>query len=66
MRTDTASKARVEAAVLHFFSPSGLITALILILLSLLLFSGIGIEQRMVDRSEIDLTQITSPLLAQR
>ena len=65
MRTDTAPMAGVEATVLHFFSPGGLVTALILILFSVLLFGGSGIERRMHDRSVVEHhSQVVSPLLA--
>ncbi|WP_319406601.1 hypothetical protein [uncultured Desulfosarcina sp.] len=55
---------RLEESVLHFFSPSGLLTILILILLSVLLFSGSSIERRTLDRADADYHQAAvSPIL---
>lgn len=64
MFTDTASMARVEATLLHFFSPSGLLTALAFIVISVMLLGGSGIEQRMHDRAVVEQPQMESPLLA--
>lgn len=55
---------RLEESVLHFFSPSGLLTVVTLILLSVLLFSGSGIERRTLDRPDADYHQVAvSPIL---
>jgi hypothetical protein len=40
---------RLEETVIHFFSPNGLLTAVILIILSVALFSGSSIERRTMD-----------------
>jgi hypothetical protein len=55
---------RLEETVIHFFSPNGLLTAVILILLSAMLFSGSGIERRTMDRPAAEYNQATvSPIL---
>ncbi|MEE4111403.1 MAG: hypothetical protein V2I40_01225 [Desulfobacteraceae bacterium] len=40
---------RIEESVVRFFSPNGLATVVILIVLSVMLFSGSGIENRTTD-----------------
>lgn len=64
MRTDIATMSRVEAAVLQFFSPGGLVAVVIMIMLSVLLLGGSGIEHRMHDQSVVEPQQIVSPLMA--
>jgi len=55
---------RLEESVLHFFSPSGLLTIVTLILLSVMLFSGSSIERRTLDRPDADYHQAAvSPIL---
>lgn len=55
---------RLEEAVIHFFSPNGLLTAVILILLSVILFSGSGIERRVMDNRTAGYHQpAVSPIL---
>ena len=55
---------RLEESVLHFFSPSGLLTVVTLILLGVVLFSGSGIERRTLDRPDAEYHQATiSPIL---
>jgi hypothetical protein len=55
---------RLEETVLHFFSPNGLLTAVILILLSVVLFSGSGIERRVMDNPAAGYHQAAvSPIL---
>lgn len=54
----------LEATVIHFFSPNGLLTVVILILLSVMLFSGNGIDRRTMDRPAAEYHQAAvSPLL---
>lgn len=55
---------RLEESVLHFFSPSGLLTAITLILLSVVLFSGSSIERRTMERPDAEFQQAAvSPIL---
>lgn len=55
---------RLEETVLHFFSPNGVFTAVILIVLSVLLFSGSGIERRTMERPHAEYHQgAVSPIL---
>ncbi|MCB2147568.1 MAG: hypothetical protein KQI81_13920 [Deltaproteobacteria bacterium] len=55
---------RLEESVLHFFSPSGLLTVVTLILLSVVLFSGSSIERRTLDRPDAEYHQAAvSPIL---
>ena len=54
---------RIEASVLQFFSPYGLLSAVALIILSVMLFSTSAIEMRTHDRPTIETQQSTSPLL---
>ena len=55
---------RLEASVIHLFSPSGLLTVVTLILLSVLLFSGSSIERRTMDEPEAGYHQAAvSPIL---
>jgi len=55
---------RIEESVIHFFSPSGLLTVVSLILLSVVLFSGSGIERRTMDRPDADYHRaVVSPIL---
>jgi hypothetical protein len=55
---------RLEETVLHFFSPNGLLTAVVLILLSVVLFSGSGIERRVMDNQPAGYQQTAvSPIL---
>jgi hypothetical protein len=54
----------VEKKMVRLFTPSGLITAVALILLSAFLLGGSGIEHRFTDGSEAKLAQASvSPLL---
>ena len=55
---------RLEETVLHFFSPTGLLTAVGLIILSVALFSGSSIERRTIDGPAAGYQQATvSPIL---
>jgi hypothetical protein len=55
---------RLEETVIHFFSPNGLLTVVVLIVLSVALFSGSGIERRTMDRSAAGYQQASmSPIL---
>jgi len=54
----------VEEKMVRLFTPSGLMTAVVLILLSVFVFSSGGIEHRFTDGSEAAATQASaSPLL---
>jgi hypothetical protein len=56
---------RLEAYILHFFSPNGLLTVVSVIILMALLLGGMGIEHRTMDKAAADHQQITeSPLLS--
>ncbi|BBO70093.1 hypothetical protein DSCA_40230 [Desulfosarcina alkanivorans] len=56
--------ARLEETVIHFFSPNGLLTAVFLIVLSVILFSGSTVERRMMDNPAAGYRQATgSPIL---
>jgi len=55
---------RLEESVIHFFSPSGLLTVVTLILLSAVLFSGSGIERRTMDKADAEYHRsVVSPIL---
>jgi len=55
----------MEAAVLRFFSPNGLMYAIGLIFFAVFLFNGSGIENRMMDGPAVGEYHATaSPLLA--
>jgi hypothetical protein len=55
---------RLEETVLHFFSPTGLLTAVLLIIFSVALFSGSTIERRTMDGPAAGYQQATvSPIL---
>lgn len=56
---------RIEASVLQFFSPNGLLIVVGMIILGMILFSGSGIERRTFDQSAMGQHQRTdvSPLL---
>ncbi len=55
---------RIELSLLQFFSPNGLLAVVIMIVLSVLLFNGSGIERRTLDRPMVDQEQpFISPIL---
>jgi hypothetical protein len=55
----------LEKAVLRFLSPNGLMVAVGLIVFTVVLFSGSGIENRMMDGPVVgEFHTTTSPLLA--
>ena len=55
---------RLEETIIHFFTPKGLLTVVILIVLSVMLFSGSGIERRTMDGPSVEYHQATvSPIL---
>ena len=55
---------RLEETVLLFFSPTGLLTAVLLIILSVALFSGSSIERRTMDGPAAGYQQAAfSPIL---
>jgi hypothetical protein len=55
---------RLEESVIHFFSPSGLLTVVTLILLSVVLLSGNSVERRTMDRSDAEYHETAvSPIL---
>ncbi|WP_319523315.1 hypothetical protein [uncultured Desulfosarcina sp.] len=54
----------VEEKMVRLFTPSGIMTAVALILLSVFILGGSGIEHRLTDGSEAKLAQASiSPLL---
>ena len=65
MKTETAADtAWVEQKMGRLLTPSRLMTAVALILLSAFILSGSGIERRTIDVPEVEITRgITSPLL---
>ena len=57
----------IEGRMVRFFSPNGLATAVILIVLSVMLFSGSGIEHRTMDDAGTDhQPAAVSPILSTR
>lgn len=55
---------RLEETIIHIFSPSGLLTAVVLIILSVALFSGSSIERRTMDGPAAGYQQASvSPIL---
>jgi len=55
---------RLEETVIHFFSPTGLLTAVVLIILSVALFSSSTIDRRTMDGPAAGFQQaIASPIL---
>jgi hypothetical protein len=55
---------RLEQTVIHFFSPSGLLTIVMLIVLGVILLGGSGIEHRMMEKSPAGFHQpAVSPIL---
>lgn len=60
-----SATARLVEAVIHFFSPNGLLTAVILIVLSVVLVNGSDIEQRTIDNSSTEVHRTDfSPILS--
>ena len=54
----------VEEKIVRLFTPSGLMTAVAMILLTAFVLGGSGIEHRFTDGSEVKLAQASvSPLL---
>lgn len=54
----------IKASVIHFFSPNGLLTVITLVLLSVFIFSSMGVEQRMTNEVGATYQQsMHSPIL---
>ncbi len=55
----------IEGKVVRFFSPNGLMTIVVLVVLSVILFSGSGIERRTMDGPGTDYQRAgVSPILS--
>jgi hypothetical protein len=55
----------IEGKVVRFFSPNGLTIVVILIVLSVILFNGSGIERRTLDGPGTDYQRaVVSPILS--
>ena len=54
----------IKESVIHFFSPNGLLTVITLILLSVFIFSSMGVERRMTNEAGATYQQsMRSPIL---
>ena len=62
-RTFESAAARLEKSIVYYFTPSGLLTAVFLIVLSILLFSGAGIERRTMESPDDYDPETVSPIL---